>query len=169
MISLGSVTHPWNIPPPTQTFATKTNLVMVVSCQVAIVPNKLNNIVEWVEILRPPKVLESLLMNLLSKACPSSTLVAIISACSSLYSQTLDGICPFVVSIAIVVLCSSLFFTATTRAAMFLFLVFLIFLMPIFTIGTIMEQLKFATLGVATTTIITTTLARKPIPRLSSN
>jgi hypothetical protein len=32
-----------------------------------------------------------------------------------------------------------------------------------------MEQLKFATLGVATTTIITTTLARKPIPRLSSN
>jgi len=38
---------------------------MVVICQVATVPNKLNNIVEWVEIPQPPKVLESLMMNLL--------------------------------------------------------------------------------------------------------
>jgi hypothetical protein len=41
--------------------------------------------------------------------------------------------------------------------------------MPIFKIGTIMEQSKFVTLGGATTTIITTTLANKPIPKLSSN
>jgi hypothetical protein len=42
-------------------------------------------------------------------------------------------------------------------------------IMPILTIGTVMEQLKFATLGGATTTTITTTPTSKPIPKLSSN
>jgi hypothetical protein len=77
---------------------------MVVTCQAATVPNKFNNIVEWVEILRPPTVLESLLMNLLSEACPSSTPIAIVSAYSPLYPQAPVGICPYVVSIAIVAL-----------------------------------------------------------------
>jgi hypothetical protein len=54
---------------------------MVVTCQADTIPNKLKNIAEWVEIPRPPKVIESLLMNLLFEAPPSSTLVAIISAC----------------------------------------------------------------------------------------
>jgi hypothetical protein len=40
-------------------------------------------------------------------------------------------------------------------------------IMPILTIGTIMEQLKFATLGGATT--ITARPTNKPIPKLSSN
>jgi hypothetical protein len=62
-----------------------------------------------------------------------------------------------------------LLYTATTGAAMSLFLVFLVSHMPILTIGTTMEQLKFATLGGATTTTITTTPASKPIPKLSSN
>ncbi len=46
---------------------------------------------------------------------------------------------------------------------MSLFLVFLVFLMPILTIGTIMDQLKFATLGGTTITTIITTPAIKPI------
>jgi hypothetical protein len=74
-----------------------------------------------------------------------------------------------VVFVAIVVACSSLLFIATIGAVMSLFLIFLVFLMPIFTIGKIMNQFKFATLGGATTTTITTTLARKPILKLFSN
>jgi hypothetical protein len=41
--------------------------------------------------------------------------------------------------------------------------------MPILIIGKIMNQFKFATLGGTTKTTITITLARKPIPKLSSN